>query len=119
VAVGVLLVRGVGLVVTMGVLTHQAERPAGFPNADLYQMLAYCTVLGVAEGHLVYAKGSEQPANHDVKGRQVRIRCHSLDLSKSPQLILEGVTSLADDMTFPALTVGGVSQPGSGRSQLS
>jgi 5-methylcytosine-specific restriction enzyme subunit McrC len=38
---------------------YKAERPEGFPNADLYQMLAYCTVLGLREGHLIYAKGNE------------------------------------------------------------
>ena len=27
---------------------YKAEKPSGFPNADLYQLLAYCTVLGFA-----------------------------------------------------------------------
>lgn len=35
---------------------YKAERPQGFPDADLYQMLAYCTALGLPEGRLVYAK---------------------------------------------------------------
>ena len=26
---------------------YKAEKPAGYPNADLYQLLAYCTVLGL------------------------------------------------------------------------
>ena len=26
---------------------YKAEKPAGFPDADLYQMLAYCTALGL------------------------------------------------------------------------
>src|ERR1039457_4770631 len=34
---------------------YKAEKPAGYPNADLYQLLAYCTVLGLRRGHLVYA----------------------------------------------------------------
>ncbi|GGQ45991.1 hypothetical protein GCM10010216_02630 [Streptomyces flaveolus] len=29
----------------------------GIPSSDLYQMLAYCTSLGLSFGHLVYAKG--------------------------------------------------------------
>src|SRR5215212_10140841 len=36
---------------------YKAEKPAGFPQADLYQLLAYCTVLGLHEGHLIYANG--------------------------------------------------------------
>ena len=34
---------------------YKAEKPAGYPNADLYQLLAYCTILGLPVGHLVYA----------------------------------------------------------------
>jgi len=30
---------------------YKAEKPAGYPNADLYQLLAYCTVLGLPVGH--------------------------------------------------------------------
>ena len=29
---------------------YKAEKPAGYPNADLYQLLAYCTVLGLTTG---------------------------------------------------------------------
>ena len=34
---------------------YKAEKGAGFPNAALYQMLAYCTALRLPVGHLVYA----------------------------------------------------------------
>lgn len=47
---------------------YKAEKPAGFPQADLYQMLAYCTVLGLPEGHLVYAKGFEEARDYSVTG---------------------------------------------------
>ena len=40
---------------------YKAEKPAGYPNADLYQLLAYCTVLGLCNGHLVYAQGKSSP----------------------------------------------------------
>ena len=49
---------------------YKAEKPAGFPQADLYQMLAYCTVLGLAEGHLVYAKGNEAAIAHEIQRRR-------------------------------------------------
>ena len=29
----------------------------GFPNADRYQMLAYCRTLGLQAGHLIYTEG--------------------------------------------------------------
>lgn len=43
---------------------YKAEKPSGCPNADLYQLLAYCTVLGLRVGHLVYAVGNEEPVRH-------------------------------------------------------
>ena len=45
---------------------YKAEKPAGYPNADLYQLLAYCTILGLPVGHLVYARGNASPARHVV-----------------------------------------------------
>jgi len=62
---------------------YKAEKPAGFPQADLYQLLAYCTVLGLSEGHLIYAQGAEEPAKHEISGTDVTIRCHSIDARRS------------------------------------
>lgn len=74
---------------------YKAEKPAGFPQADLYQMLVYCTVLGLAEGHLVYAKGSEQARDYSVRGSRVRIHAHALDLELPPDALLRAVDGLA------------------------
>lgn len=74
---------------------YKAEQPSGFPNADLYQVLAYCTVLGIGGGHLVYAKGNEERVSHQVVGAGVHIHCHTLDLSASPQELLAQVSDLA------------------------
>lgn len=74
---------------------YKAERPEGFPNADLYQMLAYCTVLELDEGHLIYAKGNEPVDRHTVKGSGVVIHCHALDLSAPPAKLLQQVDYLA------------------------
>ena len=52
---------------------YKAEKPAGYPNADLYQLLAYCTVLGLRNGHLAYAKGNEVPACHIVRSSGIEI----------------------------------------------
>ena len=74
---------------------YKAEKPAGFPDADLYQMLAYCTALGLSEGHLVYARGNEVPARYVVRNAGVRIVCHALDLDAEPSALLAQVAELA------------------------
>ena len=81
---------------------YKAEKPAGFPQADLYQLLAYCTVLGLDEGHLVYAKGEEEPRVHEVVGSPVTIRCHTLDLTVPPAGLLEQMARLGAKMTNDA-----------------
>lgn len=73
---------------------YKAEKPAGFPQADLYQLLAYCTVLGLADGHLIYAKGEDVRA-HSIARSDVRIHCHTLDLSAVPVAILDQVSDIA------------------------
>ena len=74
---------------------YKAEKPTGYPNADLYQLLAYCTVLGLRTGHLVYAKGNELPARHVVRSSGIEIRCHALDLSQEPEELLAQMHELA------------------------
>lgn len=74
---------------------YKAERPEGFPNADLYQMLAYCTVLGLREGHLIYAKGNEDGRVHTVQRSGVTVYCRALDLGLGPAALLRQVDRLA------------------------
>lgn len=74
---------------------YKAEKPAGFPQADLYQLLAYCTVLGLADGHLVYAKGNEPAVAHSIQGTGVTVHCHTLDLNAPPAQLLTQVRDLA------------------------
>jgi 5-methylcytosine-specific restriction enzyme subunit McrC len=75
---------------------YKAEKPAGYPNADLYQLLAYCTVLGLREGHLVYAKGNEEPAHHVVRQSGINIFCHAIDLNQPPEVLLRQMCRLAE-----------------------
>ncbi|MFI6211031.1 McrC family protein [Nocardia brasiliensis] len=74
---------------------YKAERPKGFPEADLYQMLAYCAVLQLSEGHLVYAKGNEPARTHVIRNCGITIHCHALDLSQHPKQLLADIASLA------------------------
>jgi 5-methylcytosine-specific restriction enzyme subunit McrC len=77
---------------------YKAEKPAGFPDADLYQMLAYCTALGLNRGHLIYAKGNEHPARYAIRNSAVEVVCHTLDLSQPPQALLARVSAIADQI---------------------
>lgn len=74
---------------------YKAEKPSGFPYADLYQMLAYCTALDLARGHLVYAKGNEPPTSHVVRNNGVEIHQHTLDLTREPADLLTETADLA------------------------
>jgi 5-methylcytosine-specific restriction enzyme subunit McrC len=82
---------------------YKAEKPAGYPNADLYQLLAYCTVLGLRIGHLVYAKGNEVPVCHIVRGSGIEIRCHAIDLGQEPEELLAQMHDLARLIASTAL----------------
>lgn len=74
---------------------YKMESPSGYPDADLYQMLAYCTVTELDHGHLVYAKGNAPIRAHRILGSPVTIHCHALDLSLPPSDLLAAVDDLA------------------------
>lgn len=74
---------------------YKAERLDGYPNADAYQVLAYCTALRLARGHLVYAKGNEQARTYDVCFSDVVISAHALDRAGPPAELLARVARLA------------------------
>jgi 5-methylcytosine-specific restriction enzyme subunit McrC len=74
---------------------YKAERPGGYPDADLYQMLAYCTALGLREGHLVYARGNAPHASHQVRHAGIVIHQHALDLDQEPAGLLADIEEVA------------------------
>jgi 5-methylcytosine-specific restriction enzyme subunit McrC len=81
---------------------YKVEKADGLHNADLYQALAYATVLGLREAHLVYAAGRQPERFHEVRGttaRQdgqgVRLYQHTLDLSREPVQILSALREIA------------------------
>ncbi|GHE26408.1 hypothetical protein GCM10018781_78580 [Kitasatospora indigofera] len=82
---------------------YKAEKSDGYPDADLYQMLAYCTALGLPEGHLVYARGNAPHAAHRVRHAGIVIHQHALDLDRPPGDLLAEVRSLARQM-LPGVT---------------
>lgn len=66
-----------------------------YPNADHYQMLAYCTALDVPEAWLVYAQGSAGVVERQVRNSHVRIIEYPLDLGADPRALLGQVADLA------------------------
>jgi 5-methylcytosine-specific restriction enzyme subunit McrC len=63
---------------------------------DLYQMLAYCTVLGLDEGTLVYVAdhGDAHSRISTMRGAGIRIRIARLDVSVPPERMLSRLHSL-------------------------
>lgn len=79
---------------------YKAEKYGGFPNPDVYQLLAYCSALRLPVGHLVYAKGNEPVREYllphtGVDGAGVTVRVHTLDLEIPPEGLLKQVAELA------------------------
>jgi 5-methylcytosine-specific restriction enzyme subunit McrC len=91
-----------GAVLAVADAKYKAEKPSGYPNADLYQLLAYCTVLGLKAGHLIYARGNEHPVRHVARGSGVEIMCHALDLNQPPDGLLAEVRALASRIALTA-----------------
>lgn len=77
---------------------YKVERPQGFPDADLYQLLAYCTVLDLPDGHLIYASGSTESRTYQVRGAPVVLHCHTLDLDAPPDGLLRQIDRLTREL---------------------
>ncbi|MHB9757465.1 McrC family protein [Streptomyces sp. BYX5S] len=76
--------------------TEKPYKSDGYPNADLYQALAYATVLGLREAHLVYAAGRLPERATEVRGTGgLRLLQHSLDLTSEPAALLRTFRELA------------------------
>ncbi|MFI0165551.1 McrC family protein [Streptomyces sp. NPDC017095] len=77
---------------------YKARRKRGLPNEDLYQMLAYCTALGLPEGHLVYAKGNAPHISHRVRHAGTVLHQHAIDLEQQSAGLLAEIDALARRM---------------------
>lgn len=98
---------------------YKAEKPAGFPQADVYQGLAYATAYGLDDAHLVYAHGNEVAQEWTVRHAGVRIVARTLDLDRPPSDVLGQVEAVAgriarsagvlspDRVSTKAISVGG------------
>jgi 5-methylcytosine-specific restriction enzyme subunit McrC len=87
-----------GLPVAVFDAKYKLEDPSsGYPNADAYQMLAYCTALNLPTGWLVYAQGSYSPGARRVRNSGIDIVHHPLDLTASPADLLRQVDAIAQE----------------------
>ena len=67
-----------------------------YPNADAYQMLAYCLRLGLRRGFLVYADlDGDRPGKTKIRNAGVEIISTGLDLSSSIEELYGEVDALA------------------------
>jgi 5-methylcytosine-specific restriction enzyme subunit McrC len=72
---------------------------ARFPNADAYQMLAYCAGLGQERGFLVYARDADQRSRtYRVRDGHTTIEVRAIDLEATPDEVLEQVGQLAREV---------------------
>jgi 5-methylcytosine-specific restriction enzyme subunit McrC len=75
---------------------YKALAVSGVPNADAYQMLAYCTAFELERGYLVYAKDAgQEPVDHVVSGAGTHIRVRAIDIEREPADVLAEVDALA------------------------
>jgi 5-methylcytosine-specific restriction enzyme subunit McrC len=73
------------------------DSTSGYPNADAYQMLAYCTALGLQTGWLVYALGSSPSGGRRVHNTSIDIVHFALDLTAPPTQLLGQVEALGHE----------------------
>lgn len=80
-------------------------RGGGYPTADVYQLHAYCTALGLTRGYLLYAGSRVEgavPTEHRVLNTEIDVVQWPLDVRVAPAELLGQVEALATH----ALTAG-------------
>ena len=76
---------------------YKVSRSDGrYPNADHYQMLAYCTALKVPRAWLVYAQGGAGPVVRRIVNTDVSVVEYPLDLRAEPEDLLRQMDVLTD-----------------------
>ena len=69
------------------------------PNADAYQMLAYCIALGIPRGFLVYAKESGRgAADHTIRRLDYVVSVRAFNVELEPDALLAEVDAFAEEL---------------------
>ncbi|WP_301851127.1 McrC family protein [Rhodococcus pyridinivorans] len=73
-----------------------ASRGGRYPNADHYQMLAYCTALNLPTAWLVYAGGAGEPTPRRIINTSITVVEFPLDLRLRPLELLAQIDHLTE-----------------------
>ena len=72
----------------------------GAPSTGhLFQLISYCTALGLTDGHLVYASGTPLAEPYQIKNSAIRVHVHVLDLNQEPTDLANVVAALVERLT--------------------
>jgi 5-methylcytosine-specific restriction enzyme subunit McrC len=72
---------------------------SGVRNEDAYQMLSYCTALGLDRGYLVYAAGgAERERTVEVRNSPCRVCVRTVDVEQPPESVLGQVADLVGEL---------------------
>ena len=92
------LIAGGGLA-WVGDAKYKRLSPAGYQNADVYQMLAYLIATGLPSVTLTYAADAGLTStSHEIEDAARTVRIRTLDLREPPRVILREVASLAEQI---------------------
>jgi 5-methylcytosine-specific restriction enzyme subunit McrC len=79
----------------VGDLKYKKTRVDEVKHADIYQLLAYTIATDLPTGLLVYASGEADAGSHAVVHAGKRLEIRTLDISGSPEVVLQRVQQLA------------------------
>ncbi|QKK08435.1 MAG: hypothetical protein HND58_09775 [Planctomycetota bacterium] len=83
----------------VGDAKYKRLSPAGYQNADVYQMLAYLIATGLPSGTLIYAADAGLTSvTHVIEGAGREVRVRTLDLTMPPRGILRDVEALSAEI---------------------
>lgn len=83
------------------------ELEQGWPNANVYQMLAYCVALGLPRGLLIYASQRRLEVQH-VQRSGTELEFMGIDMSASSEELVEGARTAAQRLMAHARIAGSV-----------
>ncbi len=73
-------------------------------NDDGYQLLAYCTRLGLSVGHLIYASGTLPTLPYRLQGADVTLAIHKIAIDQPVEDVEQDVAGLRERLLAPTST---------------
>jgi 5-methylcytosine-specific restriction enzyme subunit McrC len=86
--------------VFLGDIKYKEVSAVGVEHPDLYQLLSYVVAADLPGGLLIYGAGGREPVVHTVARAGKSLEVVALDLTASPESILEQVVVLADKIRW-------------------